>query len=167
MSSIFSLSPSRSSGMSDSRHFIMMRPTTSLRSTAPVHSRQVTIGQHAACQHMSRSTRCLACRLSVRMLLVCQAQAVQDGTSALCVWSCCQQTGCAPVLLMSRLTSSTMSRNTSFLLYLSPGRRQLTAPVTVSVAFLACCVDCACARVSQHTTDHSAPAYHLLVHQRR
>jgi hypothetical protein len=30
-----SLSPSRSSGMSDSRHFIMMRPTTSLRSTAP------------------------------------------------------------------------------------------------------------------------------------
>jgi hypothetical protein len=48
------------------------------------------------------------------------------------------------VLLMSRLTSSTMSRNTSFLLYLSPGRRQLTAPVTVSVAFLACCVDCAC-----------------------
>lgn len=45
---------------------------------------------------------------------------------------------------MSRLTSSTMSRNTSFLLYLSPGRRQLTAPVTVRVAFFACCVDVAC-----------------------
>lgn len=32
---IWSLSPSRSSGMSDRKHFIWMRPTTSLRSTVP------------------------------------------------------------------------------------------------------------------------------------
>mmetsp|Transcript_38186 Transcript_38186/g.96668 ORF Transcript_38186/g.96668 Transcript_38186/m.96668 type:complete len:363 (-) Transcript_38186:244-1332(-) len=39
-----------------------------------------------------------------------------------------------PVALMSRLTCSTMSRNSSFFLYLMPSRRQLTAPVTCSVA---------------------------------
>lgn len=41
MSSILSLRPRRSSGMSLSRHFIMMRPTTSLRSTAPAQGCEV------------------------------------------------------------------------------------------------------------------------------
>jgi len=38
---------------------------------------------------------------------------------------------------MSRLTSSTTSKNTSLLLYRIPSRRHDTAPVTVSVAFCA------------------------------
>jgi hypothetical protein len=54
-----------------------------------------------------------------------------------------------PVLLINRLTSSTISKNTSFFWYLSPGRRQLTAPVTVSVAVLACWVEAACGRNRQ------------------
>ncbi len=43
----------------------------------------------------------------------------------------------APLLLMSTLTCSTMSRKISLRLYLMPSRRQPTAPVTASVALAA------------------------------
>ena len=44
------------------------------------------------------------------------------------------QRSTAPLDVMSTFTDSTMSRNTSLFLYLSPSRRQLTAPVTCMVA---------------------------------
>jgi hypothetical protein len=146
----WSFSPSRSSGMSDKKHFIWMRPTTSLRSTAPAG--RVGGSAHAPSIQTTprlptRGRDLLACPPAVT-LPPCKARRAVPCPTALRSLPD-QPAPHAPFWLSSALTDSTMSRKISLRLYLMPSRRQPTAPVTASVALLAAAASLArldCAR---------------------